>query len=349
MTASPKLFSVVIPFYDGSEGLEKSVLSAALQRFPLGDFEVILAADSISQELRDRAQLLTKTHQNVKLFENSLKSGAGAARNLGLDSSTGRYVVFLDSDDELMPGALRKLGDQLDRFGQTVDVIFYSAYERMAHNPAITFPSFFFREQLLGEFELRSEGVSESLDTPELFSFSTPAPWLRAIRRDLLLGHQIRFQEIVAINDLSFYVATLSIAKSALFLNRRLVIYTRDSPASLSMRHKGEPQFLISALQEAASEQKRLGASTERLRAFRKFAIQQVLNRARYLDGGGQAILRHKLGLAGENLLELKFVDSIKAAGLAVSSAYLLFSLGMSVQRLDMLHSRLQRFRKGLR
>lgn len=40
--------------------------------------------------------------------------GAGSARNLGLQSATGQYVVLLDSDDRLIDGAHLRLMDQLD-------------------------------------------------------------------------------------------------------------------------------------------------------------------------------------------------------------------------------------------
>jgi glycosyltransferase involved in cell wall biosynthesis len=54
--------------------------------------------------------------QNIRLmkklgleFLEEPKSGAGAARKAGVAASRGEYILFLDSDDELMPDALQNL------------------------------------------------------------------------------------------------------------------------------------------------------------------------------------------------------------------------------------------------
>ncbi len=50
--------------------------------------------------------------------------GLGRARNAGMPHATGDYLLFLDSDDTLTPGALRALADRLDETGDPDVLVF---------------------------------------------------------------------------------------------------------------------------------------------------------------------------------------------------------------------------------
>lgn len=98
-------FSVIIPVYNSKAFLEECVRSLLGTAVPI---EIILIDDGSedgSSELCDWFSgvdgRITVTHQE--------NGGLSAARNAGLAIASGEYVVFLDSDDWLAPGALDAL------------------------------------------------------------------------------------------------------------------------------------------------------------------------------------------------------------------------------------------------
>jgi glycosyltransferase involved in cell wall biosynthesis len=65
----------------------------------------------------------------LRVIRHSVNRGHGAARNTGVGSATGDWVVVLDSDDELLPGALATLHRHILGFGDKAERLAFS-YER---------------------------------------------------------------------------------------------------------------------------------------------------------------------------------------------------------------------------
>ncbi len=115
-------FSVIVPAYQVQAYLHaclESVLSQSYQ-----DFEVIVVDDrspdacgAIADEFADRDPRVRAVH----LAQNQ---GLGPARNAGIERAVGDYLVFLDGDDTLAPGALRALADRVKETGDP-DVLVY--------------------------------------------------------------------------------------------------------------------------------------------------------------------------------------------------------------------------------
>lgn len=103
MTKSP-VISIIIPVYNQKKDrLERCVNSIFRQSYQ--SFEVIIVNDGSNSECVNNLNRLCNTDNRIKLFSQS-NSGAGAARNHGVEVSTGEYILFLDSDDMLSDYAL---------------------------------------------------------------------------------------------------------------------------------------------------------------------------------------------------------------------------------------------------
>lgn len=103
--------SVVIPCYNAADTLSRALGSVASQsRHPV---EVIVVNDGSLDNVRevvDEAQRMNPPYR-IQLVERQTNSGAAAARNLGWELATARFIAFLDADDEWFPEKIERQYD----------------------------------------------------------------------------------------------------------------------------------------------------------------------------------------------------------------------------------------------
>lgn len=89
------LFTVVIPVFNSSGTVARAIDSVLNQSF--SDWELIIVDDGSTDDLGSVLANYSDARLAVIRQENK---GRCAARNIGADMATGKYVAFLDSDDE---------------------------------------------------------------------------------------------------------------------------------------------------------------------------------------------------------------------------------------------------------
>jgi glycosyltransferase involved in cell wall biosynthesis len=94
------LVSVIIPYYRQEQFLAETVQSVRQQTYP--NFEIIVVDDG--SPVPATSVLLEK--EDVLVLRMDHRGCPAATRNLGFSRSSGEYLVFLDGDDRLTPGAL---------------------------------------------------------------------------------------------------------------------------------------------------------------------------------------------------------------------------------------------------
>jgi glycosyltransferase involved in cell wall biosynthesis len=112
------IFSVVIPTYNRAHCIKNAIESVLSQGFE--SVEVIIVDDGST----DDTKLIVQPNladTRVTYLEQSNK-GVGSARNFGAASAVGRYLVFLDSDDQMKPEYFLSVSQQLAEFPDIVFV-----------------------------------------------------------------------------------------------------------------------------------------------------------------------------------------------------------------------------------
>ena len=89
------LVTVVIPCYNGAKVVERCL--SALERQTYAPLEVLLIDDASTDGTADAVA----KHPFVKLLRNETNRGVSFARNRGIEEAKGKYIHFLDVDDEV--------------------------------------------------------------------------------------------------------------------------------------------------------------------------------------------------------------------------------------------------------
>lgn len=98
------LVSVIIPTYNRDQLILKAINSVLVQTFQ--DFEILVIDDAST----DNTGIVIKelNHEKIKYFRLDKNGGQCIARNFGISKARGKFVAFLDSDDEWLPSKLEK-------------------------------------------------------------------------------------------------------------------------------------------------------------------------------------------------------------------------------------------------
>lgn len=110
--------SVVIPTYNRRVFLEEAVGSCLAGNDAI-EVEVVVVDDGSTDGTRDYLRSLADRDPRVRPIYQE-HQGAQVARNRGLAEARGQTVKFLDDDDYLLPGALRKQYETLQESGADV-------------------------------------------------------------------------------------------------------------------------------------------------------------------------------------------------------------------------------------
>ena len=101
------LFSIIIPLYNCEKFIETCLLSVLNQNF--NNYEIIIINDYSKDRSLKICTKYKKKYPKIKIINQKTNKGVSSSRNLGIESSNGEYIIFLDSDDYLENFSLYKL------------------------------------------------------------------------------------------------------------------------------------------------------------------------------------------------------------------------------------------------
>ena len=103
MTHIPTV-SVVIPYYDNADTIDRAVQSVLAQAFT--DFELLIVDDGSDDEFI--GNISDPAANRIRVIRHETNRGTAASRNTGIKQSKGRYIAFLDADDRWRPNKLAR-------------------------------------------------------------------------------------------------------------------------------------------------------------------------------------------------------------------------------------------------
>lgn len=203
-------FSVIIPVYNCKDVLQNTVDS--ILRSGLSEYEVIIIDDGSKDGTAGVCDMLARKYDNIRCIHQE-NSGVSNARNRGIETAQGQYLLFFDADDSVDRSALEhateivmKLKPDMLIFGLSFDYYFRGKLYR--------------REELFYPYEglLNQKQWGEIFY--ELYSCNAVSPvWNKFIRRDLLMKNQVQFcQDLIEMEDFLFSVRCMSYCENIFLL-----------------------------------------------------------------------------------------------------------------------------------
>ena len=101
---SKVFFSIIIPIYNAADYLEDCINSILEQSEK--NYEIILINDASSDNSLTICKIYNDAHENINLIDNSECKGVSYSRNMGISVAAGQYIIFVDSDDYILPNTL---------------------------------------------------------------------------------------------------------------------------------------------------------------------------------------------------------------------------------------------------
>jgi glycosyltransferase involved in cell wall biosynthesis len=98
--------SVIIPAFNRPNLLKRAIKSVLRQTFK--NFELIIVDDGSTENIKNVVDNFRKTDKRIRYFWQKNSGGPAGPRNVGIQYSKGKYIAFLDADDEWLPTKLEK-------------------------------------------------------------------------------------------------------------------------------------------------------------------------------------------------------------------------------------------------
>ena len=113
-------FSIIIPVYNAEKFVAASIDSALSQTYPA--YEIILVDDGSTDKSGKICDRYAQKNESVKALHIE-NAGPFGARRAGIETISGDYCVFIDSDDALKPFALKAIAQYITEYD--ADCIIY--------------------------------------------------------------------------------------------------------------------------------------------------------------------------------------------------------------------------------
>lgn len=98
--------SIIVPFYNPKNYFNELLESLSNQSY--GNIEIILVDDGSDAIYNDIARTFVESHEN-RILITKQNGGVASARQIGLEASTGEFIIHADADDILPKFAIQSL------------------------------------------------------------------------------------------------------------------------------------------------------------------------------------------------------------------------------------------------
>lgn len=220
------LVSVIIPVYKVEQYLERCVRSVTSQTYD--NLEILLIDDGSPDRCGEMCDSFAAEDRRIRVIHQK-NGGLSAARNTGIDASSGQWLFFIDSDDFIHRDCIGKLLAAAETSGADIASCGFEKTEDDTIRGDVRFPA--------------TEVISRDEAMRRLFlEEDTSFAWGKIYRRELFQG--IRFPEGRTFEDLATTHLLVNRCREVACVSAPYYGYFRN-PASISHALNAESQYNV--------------------------------------------------------------------------------------------------------
>lgn len=182
-------YSIIIPHYNDFDRLCRCINSIPLRK----DIQIIVIDDVSNSEIVEKVKIFCENRDNIEFYQNTTNNGAGYSRNVGIDYSLGKWLIFADCDDLFTRDAFKFF-----------DVYIKSEFDIVYFDSIIN-------------NEIKKKKVQES-NKDNITAFLTKSnvkkirtsnwePWGKMFKRSFIIENNIKFNSVKVMNDAFFSIS----------------------------------------------------------------------------------------------------------------------------------------------
>ena len=284
-------YTIIVPHKNTPKYLQRCLNSIPVR----DDVQVIVVDDNSDAEKVDFKNFPQWKGLHYECYLTRDGKGAGYARNVALEHAVGKWILFADADDFMLPVVNGIFDEYVD---SDADIIFFRPKSVMSEDLSIPSDRTDYLNKIVDDYYHNGNAIR--------YLYNWLCPWSKIIRHDVVRG--LRFEEIRYSNDNVYSVSVLCNAHKVLVCDKTYYIATRsqDSLTSQFMCREGEIECRISAFFRSFSVVKQHNQDYSSMVGLLRYYTQKMHSRnwALYCDG---LYLCNSVGVTTRQLLREKY------------------------------------------
>ena len=207
--------SIIVPVYDVEKYIKQCLRSIEKQLFD--DFECICVDDCSPDNSVDIIETFVKKDDRFKLIRHERNLKLGMARNTGIENATGKYILFVDSDDWIQEEMLSEVYHAFKV--NDADSVWYNTY---VHEINGKIHPMYDRMHPI----FRNGNCRFNVGAFELMATSSFA-WSKAYKLEKVLESNVRFPAELRFEEMVFFYKYFTKYKKACYVDQPLYHYRR--------------------------------------------------------------------------------------------------------------------------
>ena len=237
--------SVVMPIYNAGEYLARAISDVLSQT--LTELELICVDDGSTDNSPKIIKDFATKDKRIKVIREE-NAGPSVARNIGLKSAKGKYIIFLDADDFYEDNLLMELYNTAEKDTLDIAVVKFDIYNQ--ERGAFSNPT----DETYGNIFAPGVVTSKNEHPERIFESTTGYAWNKLFRASFLREKALVFDpDLYVFEDVCFVCSTLSLAERVGRIEDTLIhhrVYSDQSRARLFRKYYAQVPFVYKKLKK---------------------------------------------------------------------------------------------------